>query len=71
MTDPIPGPKGRPLVGNMLGHTDDETPLSAREHLAEVYGPIFAVTRNGNRIIVVSSVEIMEESRCPSITSLR
>lgn len=61
MTEPIPGPKSLPFVGNLLDLVDDEAPLRALEHLAEVYGPIFKLTRQGNRVIMVSSVEIMEE----------
>lgn len=61
MIEPIPGPKARPFVGNMLDLVDDEAPLKALEHLAEVYGPIYKLTRQGNRVIIVSSVEIMEE----------
>ena len=61
MTEPIPGPKSKPFVGNMLDLIDDEAPLRALEHLAEIYGPIYKLTRQGNRVIIVSSVEIMEE----------
>jgi cytochrome P450/NADPH-cytochrome P450 reductase len=61
MAEPIPGPKAWPFVGNMLDLVDDEAPLKALEHLAEVYGPIYKLTRQGNRVIIVSSVEIMEE----------
>ena len=61
MTEPIPGPKSLPFVGNLLDLVDDEAPLRALEHLAEVYGPIFKLTRQGNKVIIVSSVEIMEE----------
>jgi cytochrome P450/NADPH-cytochrome P450 reductase len=61
MTEPIPGPKSLPFVGNMLDLVDDEAPLRALEHLAEVYGPIYKLTRKGNKVIIVSSVEIMEE----------
>ena len=61
MTAPIPGPKSLPFLGNMLDLVDDEGPLRALEHLAKVYGPIFKITRQGAKIIIVSSVEIMEE----------
>ncbi|KAM0162476.1 hypothetical protein ACHAPG_001840 [Botrytis cinerea] len=61
MTTAIPGPKAKPLVGNLLDLKDEEAPLRALEHLAVEYGPIYKLTRGGTRIIVVSSVEMMEE----------
>jgi hypothetical protein len=60
MTERIPGPKSLPFVGNLLDLVDDEAPLRALEHLAETYGPIYKLTRQGNKVIIVSSVEIME-----------
>jgi cytochrome P450/NADPH-cytochrome P450 reductase len=61
MTEPIPGPKTLPFVGNLLDLMDDEAPLRALEHLAEMYGPVYKLSRQGNKVIVVSSVEVMEE----------
>lgn len=61
MTDTIPGPKALPLIGNLLDLTDDEAPLLALERLAALHGPIFKLTRQGHRVLFVSSVEIMEE----------
>ncbi|ESZ96262.1 hypothetical protein SBOR_3317 [Sclerotinia borealis F-4128] len=61
MAKAIPGPKAKPLVGHLLDLMDEEAPLRAIEHMAVEYGPIYKYTRGGNRIIVVSSVEIMEE----------
>lgn len=61
MTTAIPGPKAKPLVGNLLDLKDEEAPLRALEHMAVEYGPIYKLTRGGTRIIVVSSVEMMEE----------
>ena len=61
MTEPIPGPKTLPFVGNLLDLMDDEAPLRALEHLAEVYGPVYKLSRQGNKVIIVSSVEVMEE----------
>jgi cytochrome P450/NADPH-cytochrome P450 reductase len=61
MTDPVPGPKGLPFLGNMLDMLDEEAPLRALEHLAQIYGPIYRLTRAGNTLFVISSVELMEE----------
>ncbi|KAF7906794.1 hypothetical protein EAF00_001072 [Botryotinia globosa] len=61
MTTSIPGPKAKPLVGNLLDLKDEEAPLRALEHIAVEYGPIYKLTRGSTRVIVVSSVEMMEE----------
>ncbi|KAF7949340.1 uncharacterized protein EAE97_002849 [Botrytis byssoidea] len=61
MTTAIPGPKAKPLVGNLLDLKDEEAPLRALEHMAVEYGPIYKLTRGSARVIVVSSVEMMEE----------
>ena len=61
MTEPVPGPRSLPFVGNLLDLVDDQAPLRALAHLAEVYGPIFKLTRQGNKVIIASSVELMEE----------
>ncbi|RAL63020.1 hypothetical protein DID88_004106 [Monilinia fructigena] len=61
MSTIIPGLKAKPFMGNLLDLRDEEAPLRAFEYMAVEYGPIYKLTRGGNRIIVVSSVEIMEE----------
>lgn len=61
MTTTIPGPKAKPFVGNLLDLMDEEAPIRALENMAVEYGPIYKLTRGGNRIVVVSSVEMMEE----------
>ncbi|KUJ15912.1 NADPH--cytochrome P450 reductase-like protein [Mollisia scopiformis] len=61
MTEPVPGPKGLPFVGNMFDLVDEEAPLRALEHLAELYGPIYKLQRKGTRVLVVSSIAMAEE----------
>ena len=56
----IPGPKGLPFVGNVLD-MDFEMPIRGVERLAEQYGPIFQITVAGNRQIICSTAELMEE----------
>jgi cytochrome P450/NADPH-cytochrome P450 reductase len=61
MTESIPGPMAYPFLGNLLDLMDEEAPLRALDHLAEVYGPIYKLVRGGSNLVVVSSVEMMEE----------
>lgn len=61
MTQLVPGPKGLPFVGNLLDLVDEEAPLKALEHLAELYGPVYKLERNKTKILIVSSVAIAEE----------
>ena len=61
VTEPIPGPKALPFVGNLLDLLDDEAPLRALEHLAAVYGPVYKLSRQGKRVLIVSSAQVMEE----------
>ncbi|KAE8453927.1 hypothetical protein EG329_007703 [Mollisiaceae sp. DMI_Dod_QoI] len=61
MTQPIPGPKGLPFVGNFLDLADEEAPLRALEHMAELYGLIYKLERNKNKLLIVSSVAMAEE----------
>ncbi|TGO52740.1 hypothetical protein BCON_0136g00280 [Botryotinia convoluta] len=61
MTTAITGLKAKPLVGNLLDLKDEEASLIALEHMAVEYGPIYKLTRGSTRVIVVSSVEMMEE----------
>ncbi|KAL7275682.1 hypothetical protein RUND412_001369 [Rhizina undulata] len=57
---PIPMPPGLPLLGN-LQDIDPELPLRTFEHLAEIYGPIYAMDFGGIRKTIISSHEFMDE----------
>lgn len=59
-TNEIPGPKGLPILGNML-NMDFEMPLRGVERMADQYGPIYQITVGGHRQIICSSAELMEE----------
>lgn len=59
--EPIPGPRGLPFLGNALDLQDDEAKIRAFERLADTYGTIFQITVGGQRLVVVSSAEMMKE----------
>ena len=59
--DPIPGPRGLPFLDNMLDLMNEEAPLRALEHLADIYGPVYQIHVGGRRNIVVSSATVMKE----------
>lgn len=59
--EPIPGPRGLPFLGNMLDLMNDEAPLRAIEHLADIYGPVYQIQVGGRRSIIVSSATVMKE----------
>lgn len=56
----ITGPKGYPLIGNMLDLQDD-VPLHAIERMADIYGPIFKFNVPGRQTIIVSNFELFDE----------
>jgi cytochrome P450/NADPH-cytochrome P450 reductase len=60
MTEPIPGPKAKPIIGNLLD-LQDEVPLHALERLADIYGPIYKVTVRGEERIFVGGFDLFDE----------
>ncbi|KAG9256206.1 NADPH--cytochrome P450 reductase-like protein [Emericellopsis atlantica] len=46
MSERIPGPKGLPLVGNLLD-IQDEVPLHAIERISDIYGPLYTLNFPG------------------------
>ncbi|KAF2690981.1 NADPH-cytochrome P450 reductase-like protein [Lentithecium fluviatile CBS 122367] len=58
-TEPIPGPPGLPIVGN-LADIDAENPLQSFERLTDIYGPIWKFYLAGDRIVVASQ-SLMDE----------
>ncbi len=56
---PIPGPRGLPIIGNMLQLPDDPLPLLKK--WKENYGDVFKITVFGSPIVVLSGIEEMHE----------
>src|SRR5260370_29486060 len=59
-SEPIPGPKPAPVVGN-IPDLDSHAPLQSMMKLAREYGPIFRLELPGREMIVVSSQELVNE----------
>ncbi|KAB8071348.1 cytochrome P450 [Aspergillus leporis] len=57
---PIPGPRGMPLVGNVLD-IESEIPLRSLNMMADTYGPIYRLTTFGVPRSFVSSHELAAE----------
>ncbi len=60
MLEPIPGPPGYPIIGNILD-VRDEVPINGIQRLADKYGPIYKISVFGESAVVVSSVKLLEE----------
>ena len=60
----IPGPPGYPIVGNLFD-VRDEVPIQGLSSLADKYGPIYKLSFpnafGGYEIVVISSVQLLEE----------
>lgn len=61
MTEKIPGPTGLPFLGNMFDVQSEQGYLKATERLAEIYGPVYEISLRGERILNVSSAELLME----------
>lgn len=59
--EPIPGPRGLPIVGNFLDLRDSEATIHAFNRMADTYGPIYQLNVGGQRLVVVCSAEMMKE----------
>ncbi|MBV8357962.1 MAG: cytochrome P450, partial [Deltaproteobacteria bacterium] len=60
LTYDIPGPKPRPIVGNLL-NIDQNKPIQSFMALAREYGPIFRLEFSGRPLILCSSQELVNE----------
>ncbi len=58
--EPLPGPRPLPLIGN-LHHIDTTSPVASMTKIAEKFGPIFKLEMPGQRLIVISSPNLVEE----------
>lgn len=62
MTDNIPGPRGLPVLGNLLDMWEDRNiPIRGLERFAGIYGPIYQFNLRGQRRVVCCSAALMEE----------
>jgi cytochrome P450/NADPH-cytochrome P450 reductase len=62
MTEQIPGPRGLPLIGNILDLQDPEgVPLQAIERMIDIYGPIIKFRVGKKETIVVGGYDLFEE----------
>ncbi|MBA3389364.1 MAG: cytochrome P450, partial [Rubrobacter sp.] len=59
--EPIPQPPGYPVLGNLFDIQGAETPIQALMKLAGQYGPIFQLRVGPNRLIIVSSFDLVDE----------
>ena len=60
MLEPIPGPPGYPIVGNLFD-LRDEIPINGFANLADKYGPIYKVNVFNTTLVVVSNAKLLEE----------
>lgn len=60
-SEPIPGPRGLPLLGNLLDVAASGPVITQIERLADTYGPIFQLHLKGKRALVVSSAQLVDE----------
>lgn len=60
MPEPIPGPPGWPLIGNLLD-VQGEVPIHAVEKVADIYGPIFKLTLGGIDRLFVAGFAVFDE----------
>ena len=52
MTEPIPGPRGVPVLGNVFD-LDTADPLGGFVRMAETYGPIFKISAMGTLRLLI------------------
>lgn len=59
MTEPIPGPRGWPIIGNLLDLKHEEGTLMALESLADIYGPVTQINIAGRTQVLLASAELL------------
>lgn len=60
MAEPIPGPPGLPILGN-INDIDPVDTITSLGRLADTYGPIFKLNLGGKERLFISSHELMNE----------
>ncbi|PVI05918.1 NADPH-cytochrome P450 reductase-like protein [Periconia macrospinosa] len=69
--EPIPGPPGLPILGN-LSDIDPESPNLSFQRLTDTYGPIWKFYITGDRVVISSQAfmnEISDESRFSKVVA--
>lgn len=57
----IPGPRGLPLVGNLLDIRNEEGFLKGMENLVDIYGPVVHITVAGKKNVLIASADLLKE----------
>lgn len=60
MSQQIPQPRGLPFLGNLLD-VQDEVPVRALAHLADIYGPIYKLHFGRRERIIVTGTALVQE----------
>ncbi|CAI6257368.1 unnamed protein product [Periconia digitata] len=69
--EPIPGPPGLPILGN-IGDIDPANPMLSFSRLTDTYGPIWKFNVRGDRVVIASQAlmrEVADESRFKKIVA--
>lgn len=57
----IPGPRGLPILGNLLDIRNEEGFLKGMENLTDIYGPVVQVTIAGSKGVIIGAADLLRE----------
>lgn len=57
----IPGPRGLPIVGNLLDIKNEEGFLKGMENLVDIYGPVIQLSIAGKKNVAIASASLLRE----------
>lgn len=57
----IPGPRGLPILGNLLDIRNEEGFLKGMESLTDIYGPVVQLTIAGRKGVLIASGELLRQ----------
>lgn len=60
-TERIPGPRGLPIIGNLLDVRNEEGVLKGLENLIDIYGPVVQIEIAGAKAVLIGSAELLKE----------